>query len=500
MEPVIAFRDLTIVTSCTGYGKYLAEWSGSILAQTVRPGRVCIMTHGSERDYTLGVVAARKLIQSGIDCAHAHSPDRLDLGVARNAAVELAKSEWVMHLDADDMLVPSAVSDLMRIAPTADVVQAGYERVGSLLGTSTRKRLYTGGDGEEMLGKTALASGNSMFRRSLWEAQPYRTDLLGAWDTCLWIGFARLGARFRPSATVIFRYRQHSDSIYNRRRAVQGWERVHTSAMIKAMRRNYRGVAIIVPRDLRPGMERERNWRRVRAHYAHYHPEWEIIEGFCPTVTWVKGAAIADALGRCSAEILVLADADVLIAPDALRQSVEQVRTGSAWAMPHEMVYRVDARMSESYCANLPELPTFPYRDATVRAPYLGMPGGGLVVLKHAMYHAIGGIPLAFRGWGSEDQCLALLCEKLLGTCARGNADLLHLWHPPQGDSPHGTANGQVLRKLGHAALQGRTSLVQAVAALPVPPGGVVHHRHPPKVSPINHAAIEARMAARRTK
>ena len=489
----MTFSSLTIVTSCTNYGKYLMEWADSIIAQTVRPGRVCIVTHGTDNDQRLGTAAMMRLIHHGFSTLHLHNPERMNLGVARNRAVDLAETEWVLHLDADDMLFPDAVAELQRVAPTADVVQSGYERIGPLMGMSSRFRLYTGGDGEAMLAMPTLASGNSMFRRSLWVCTPYRTDLLGAWDTCLWIGFARLGARFRPTAKPIFKYRQHADSIFNKRRAMQGWERVHTSAMIKAARRNYQGVAIIVPRDLQPSYERQRNWERVRRHYLTHHPEWNIIEGFCSTVSWVKGAAVQDALNRCTAEILVIADADVMVDPSALECAVQRVQSGAPWAMPHHFVHRADAQETERLCASS-ELTLPRMLDRPV---YAGFEGGGIVVVRHVDYDAIGGIPLGFRGWGHEDQALAAICTKLLGPCERGEANLVHLWHPMQPMAGRSSTNLQTLRQIGLAAQSSRDALVQTLRAMPHPAQGPEHAQ---RVTPINHAAIQARMVQRRAR
>ncbi len=97
------------------------------------------------------------------------------------------------------------------------MIQAGYVCFGAPGRVITTPRLYTGADGVAVLALPRLASGNSMFRRAFWEQAPYREDLLGAWDTALWLGFAHCGARFRPTTRAIFQYRQHADSVFHRR-------------------------------------------------------------------------------------------------------------------------------------------------------------------------------------------------------------------------------------------------------------------------------------------
>lgn len=499
MTPI--FESLTIVTTCTRYGKYLPQWSASIARQTMRPGAVVVFTHGMESDREAGRLALAAINQAGITVTHVHHPGTLDFGVARNHAVALAQTDWAMHLDADDSLLPHAIADFAALAPHADVISAGYVLSGTVFGTTSRRdRLYQNADGPAALHMTALCSGVSPFRKSLWAQSPYRTDMLGAWDTALWIGFAHLGARFRATTRAVFVYHQHADSIFNVRRRVLGWARVRTTAQLKALRRRYTGVAVIVPRDLAPHPDRDRVWSRVRAHYATHHPEWTIREGRCPTQTWVKGAALAHAISGSSEEILVLADADCLVDPGVLRATVERVKNGAPWAMPHRMVYRASAARTLYHCQEDAEIVPFissDYRDLD-RAPYEGAPGGGIVVIRRVCYDAIGGIPHAFRGWGSEDRALACLADTLLGPCDRGDADLLHLYHPPQ--AKESSTNLQLLRHLGYAAQKGKDALVAVAYAMPNP-AKTLFTREPlpavlrPRRHPINLQKIETRQA-----
>lgn len=507
------FDELTIVTSCHKYGQYLADWANSIAQQSVFPGHVIILTHGLPLDAVKAKDAVARLTRAGVRAEHTHSLQTLDFGVARNRVVNLAKTEWVMHLDADDMLTPVAIEDFKALAPDADVISAGYERTGHLAsGPEKRARLYTSADGEDALRLPSMCSGVSPFRKSFWERCPYREDMFGAWDTALWIGFARLGARFRATSRASFFYRQHADSVFNTRRKILGWARVHTTAMLRNVRAQRTGVDIIIPRSMSCTADRDVAFNRVVAHYTTHHPDWNIITGKCPWQTWVKGAAINDALKKSNADVLILADADCLVDPVALEKSVEQVQKGAPWAMPHLEVYRVAKDMNQLYLSGDPSLPIItPDSHSTERAPYEGCPGGGIVVLRRVSYDAIGGIPFAFRGWGSEDRALATLCDTLLGPCMRGDADLLHLWHIPQVDRAQPNSNLQLLRRLGLAAYKGKDALVATAYTMPNPGDGPVrpdsrwktNHgtARPASVSmPIDVNRITQRQAAHRLK
>jgi glycosyltransferase involved in cell wall biosynthesis len=463
-----AIMQLTIVTTCSGYGQYLNAWARSITTQTMRPHAVIIFTHGS--DSAQGSAAATILTNVGFsNVRHEHCHETLDFGEARNRAVALAQTDWVMHFDADDTLLPNAIADFTALAPDADVISAGYVLSGNAR-LSTRDRCYQSADGIKALDLQSLASGISPFRKSFWVRSPYRTDMMGAWDTALWIGFARLGARFRATSRAVFHYNQHADSIFNQRRTILGWKRVRTAAQLKALRRQYFGAAIIVPRDLKPAADRERVWHRVRAHYETHHPQWPIAEGRTASGVWIKGAAIADAINKTNADVLIIADADCIVDPAALTASVNAVCLGAPWAMPHRDVYRADATMTARYCAEpATTLPILPDRHSVARDPYVGVDGGGIVVIRRVWYDAIGGIPLAFRGWGSEDRALAGLANNLLGPCVRGDADLLHLHHEPQNHGRQSAVNLQLLQILGQAAQRGKDALVGVAYSMPNP-------------------------------
>lgn len=416
---------LTIVTSCWRYSRYMNDWVRSIARQSVRPGAVCIFTHGSADDRVAGIRSTNALRGIGINVRHEHHAVSVDFGIARNKAVSMASSEWIMHLDADDMLLPGAVEEILRCTSNADVVMGGYVRGGHV---GVRPRLYQDVMGEAILVRPSLCSGNSPFRRSLWERSPYRTDMLGAWDTALWIGFARLGARFRGTKTPIFLYRQHADSISGRRRRIMGWDRMHTLAKLKELRRQYTGVAVVVPREYVPTPEREQAWQIVRDHYALNHPKISIIEERCATATWSKRDTVARALTRTKAYTVVVADADCLVSQEALQAAICAVSSGGTWATPH-------ARSI----------------------------GSQIVVMRHTDYDATGGIPVGVHGAVAEEHALSLIADTLVGHCIRGSEPLRQLAPLIPVTRTQQAASHDTLRKLERAAKVGKDALVSTL-------------------------------------
>lgn len=427
--------DLAIVTSCHNYGRYLREWALSIVRlRTYFPAVVAIVDNGSTDTTPYEVAEAKAILeQAGIEVV-AERMSFENFGAARNRAVEISGStEWVMHFDADDVLMEHALEDFVALAPSADVVGAGYERSGDLKsGPRNRTRTYSAHRGKATLRSNAPCSGVSPFRRSFWERSPYRTDMRGGWDTALWIGFAHLDARFVPTRRPIFYYRQHADSVFNQR-----WpnERLTHFCGVKLgnlRRKISAGVAVVVP--FRPDRaERDVAFDWVRRRYEALHPDWEFVVGDCPDgEQWRKGLAVEAALLKTKAATLVIADADVFVDPEALRQAVDAVQNQrSEWVVPHRKVKRLDRGSSEEVLGLDPAEVGTPERQVLARAEYEGYAGGGLVVVDRADYEASGGIPPVFYGWGAEDECLAVVLDTLLGLHTRLDFDLWHLWHSP---------------------------------------------------------------------
>lgn len=207
--------DIGVVTSVWGdYGKFLPEWISSVCAQEKQPTMITIVDAGTD------ITAAEQALD-GCDIPwQIVTIPYTGMGAARNAAVAHTPTEWVMHLDADDILLPHALSDASCV--DADVVALGM-RVGEKDVTfphTSREFVLAGGVG---------CYSCAPFRRSLWAKRPYIT--VNDWvDSALWVGFAHEGARFAPTHRVGAIYRQHqgsfsrSLSLDDKRRAIRQHE------------------------------------------------------------------------------------------------------------------------------------------------------------------------------------------------------------------------------------------------------------------------------------
>jgi len=204
--------ELTICTSVTGrYVEFLPAWAASIAALTTKPARVIVIGNGlGPRDRLAAPAAVREL-----DCPRIFFDLRFDnCGTIRNRALAQVETPWAMHLDADDVLLPDALDQVAAVAEGADVVSLGYRQWWPENSHGyQREVVYPVLDGVQALGQVPrIASGCSPFRTALWRQWHYPEQLEAGWDYGLWLGFAHLGARFRPTPRPAFLYRQWTGS------------------------------------------------------------------------------------------------------------------------------------------------------------------------------------------------------------------------------------------------------------------------------------------------
>ncbi len=236
-------------------------------------------------------------------------------------------------------------------------------------------------------------------------------------------------------------------------------------------------VSVLVPLDS-DGAERDAAWRFLEDRYRRLRPDWELVTHPDPIAgAWSKGRAVNAAARAASGEVLVVADADVLIDVEVLDVSVQKVVAGeAAWVVPHGTVYRLDRdRTCEVLDGRRPAVPVELERRILARRPYEGPAGGGLVVVPRDAFELVGGIDERFLGWGGEDVSFARALETLHGPYERLGAPLWHLWHRPQ-HRPGGRA------PVANDRLSG---LYKAASGVPRLMRALVAHADPERIPPL---------------
>jgi len=161
---------------------------------------------------------------------------------------------------------------------------------------------------------------------------------------------------------------------------------------------------------------------RVKAlDWVRSRHKWPVViaQGGCP---WVKADAIRPVIEASSADVLVIADADCWT--DGLEEAVTAVELGAPWAKPHRNVLRLTEKSTRLFMAG----EEWSELDQPV---YRGVAGGGFVAARKETLLDVPMDP-RFVGWGQEDIAWAIALHTLAGPAWVGDADLVHLWHPPQ--------------------------------------------------------------------
>lgn len=183
------------------------------------------------------------------------------------------------------------------------------------------------------------------------------------------------------------------------------------------------GVAVVIPHGAADGPERVRlrDWVANRYEAVHGLP---VTFAECPTAEWSKGAAVTPVVADLDADVVVVADADSFVTPEALAAAIGRAQR-HGWAVAHSTIRRLTREATEAVLAG--------GEPGRLEKPaYVGVAGGGIVAIRRETYDRVPLDP-RFRGWGGEDHAWGLALTTLVGPAVRRPVSpLWHLWHPPQ--------------------------------------------------------------------
>ena len=211
---------VSIVVPCYNAEAYLAETVESVLAQTVTDWELLLVNDGS-RDGTLGIMQRYAAADPRIRVWD--MGDNCGISPSRNFGTRLTHGRYIMHLDGDDILTPTALQEHLETICNADVSYAGcstFERsideplrtfVGELPPGRELLAMLASGveDGSWWLPPGALlisreADARARQRFPVWSRHvPIAGEL--HYYACLY----RSGAKFAPTGKVGVHYRRH---------------------------------------------------------------------------------------------------------------------------------------------------------------------------------------------------------------------------------------------------------------------------------------------------
>lgn len=212
---------LSIVITLHNYAHFIEECVGSIeqsMERLSRPAEIVIVNDGSEDDSLARALSCQQRSRQAILVAD--KKWNTGLADARNKGVYLARGKYVFMMDADNLLLPSALVELLCVLENGDDA-AAYTIICRFSGSSdNRLGLLSYFDWDpQILAQYPYIDAMAMFRRDvLLELQGYDNQLsqigwFGWEDYELWLRFAINNYEVGFVANILCLYRIHPTSM-----------------------------------------------------------------------------------------------------------------------------------------------------------------------------------------------------------------------------------------------------------------------------------------------
>ena len=195
---------ITIIITCYNYESFVTEAIHSALSQSIKPYEVIVINDGSTDNSISKIQNFRKQITI---------IDKKNEGViaTKNLGLKHAKADWVVFLDADDILDEKYLATLSKKQRTtnADVVYSGMRFIGNEKGTFP-SRPYS---------QYSLLKGNYINNSALMktplvaQAGGYKEKMSAGYeDWELYVSLSELGATFAHVNKPLLFYRRHGEN------------------------------------------------------------------------------------------------------------------------------------------------------------------------------------------------------------------------------------------------------------------------------------------------
>jgi len=192
----------------------------------------------------------------------------------------------------------------------------------------------------------------------------------------------------------------------------------------------YETVSVIIP------YRESDEWRARSRHYVTVAlaltfgldgSEPEVIQADDPHESFNRGRAINAGVEQSSGDVLVFADADLWIPPQALRYALTVVNE-YGMVVPFDNLIGLGPEATEMVYAGAD--PSQVWAAGHVELDWRRRSVGGCNVLRRDVFETVGGFDERFAGWGSEDSAFEAAVSTLGGPVGWVPARAVHLYHP----------------------------------------------------------------------
>lgn len=202
---------VTVIVPCYNLGLTLPDTLNSLWSQTRLPDEVIVIDDGSTDPATRDLLD--QLAHERLSVIRQHNTG---LPRARNAGIAKATGDWIIPLDADDMLAPTFIEAALRASTLDPALGVITSHMGCFHDSPSDPALEyvpLGDDPEILRVVNCLSSATAMVRREiLLSSGGYDPDMVAYEDWDLWCTLLARGVRFGiiPEALILNRMRPDS--------------------------------------------------------------------------------------------------------------------------------------------------------------------------------------------------------------------------------------------------------------------------------------------------
>jgi glycosyltransferase involved in cell wall biosynthesis len=200
MTPVV-----TVIIPCFNYGRFIAECVESLERQTLGGWRAIIVDDASTDGESPALCDAVRSDRVEV----VHLPENRKTAAARNLAIEMAGTEALVSLDADDTLEPDYLASTVPLLlrdERCGIVYTDYRFFGDKSGVMYGRpfdpaRLYV----------LQYIFAGSVFRKSAFDkTERYRQEAFGNEDWDVWLSIVEAGYHATYVRRPLYRQRKHA--------------------------------------------------------------------------------------------------------------------------------------------------------------------------------------------------------------------------------------------------------------------------------------------------
>lgn len=201
-------RLVSIVIPCYNQARYLNETVQSVMGSTHKAIEIIIVNDGStDNTSEIGQSLAEQ-----ISCVHYFSQNNSGPSVARNHGIQKSSGEYILPLDADDLISKDYIEKALTVLikrPEVKVVYCEAEKFGFKTGPWQLKPFSL-----ELLAKDNMIFVSALYRKSDWDACGRYDEgfIWGREDWEFWISMLKAGGEVVKLPITGFYYRINPNS------------------------------------------------------------------------------------------------------------------------------------------------------------------------------------------------------------------------------------------------------------------------------------------------